>query len=128
MRTTDNKEVIVPNGAIYCATITNYSARSTRRVDMTFGISYDADLREARKILEQILADDERVLKDPAFVVALGALADSSVNFVARPWVNAADYWDVLWDTNEKVKLAFDGAGIGIPYPQMDVHLNKQDD
>jgi small conductance mechanosensitive channel len=128
MRTTDNKEVIVPNGSIYSATITNYSARSTRRVDMTFGISYDADLREARKILEQIITEDERVLKDPAPVVALGALADSSVNFLVRPWVNAADYWDVLWDTNEKVKLAFDAAGVGIPYPQMDVHLSKKDD
>ena len=127
MRTTDNKEVIVPNGAIYSATITNYSARSTRRVDMVFGISYDADIREARRILEGILSDDERILADPAPVVALSELADSSVNFVARPWVNAADYWDVKCDTNEKVKLAFDAAGIGIPYPQMDVHLSKED-
>jgi small conductance mechanosensitive channel len=127
MRTGDNKEVIVPNGAIYGSTITNFSARSTRRVDMVFGISYDADLREARAILEKILSEDERVLADPAPVVALGELADSSVNFLTRPWVNAADYWDVLWDTNEKVKLAFDAAGIGIPYPQMDVHLDKPD-
>jgi small conductance mechanosensitive channel len=128
MRTGDNKEVIVPNGQIYSATITNYSARDTRRVDMVFGISYDADIREAKAILEKILSDDERVLADPAPVVALGELADSSVNFVTRPWVNAADYWAVLWDTNEKVKLAFDAAGIGIPYPQMDVHIDKQSD
>jgi len=126
MRTGDNKEVLVPNGSIYSATITNYSARSTRRVDMVFGISYDADIREARRILEGILSEDERVLADPAPVVALGELADSSVNFITRPWVNAADYWEVLWDTNEKVKLAFDAAGIGIPYPQMDVHVNKE--
>ena len=128
MRTSDNKEVIVPNGTIYSATITNYSARSTRRVDMVFGISYDADIRVARQILERIFSEDERVLADPATVVALGELADSSVNFLARPWVNSADYSNVLWDANEKVKLAFDAAGIGIPYPQMDVHLSKEVD
>jgi small conductance mechanosensitive channel len=128
MRTGDNKEVIVPNGQIYGSAITNYSARPTRRVDMVFGISYDADIRQAKEILEKILAEDERILEDPAPVVALGELADSSVNFVTRPWVNSADYWAVLWDTNEKVKLAFDAAGIGIPYPQMDVHLDQQSD
>jgi len=128
MRTVDNKEVIVPNGAIYSDTITNYSARSTRRVDMVFGISYDADIRQARQILETIFSEDERILAEPAAVVALGELADSSVNFIARPWVKSEDYWDVLWDTNEKVKLAFDAAGIGIPYPQMDVHVSKEAD
>ncbi len=127
MRTGDNKEVIVPNGQIYSTTITNYSARSTRRIDMVFGIAYEADFRAAKKILEAILSDDDRILADPAPVVALGELADSSVNFLARPWVNAEDYWDVKWDTNEKVKLAFDAAGIGIPYSQMDVHLSKED-
>ncbi len=127
MRTGDNREVIVPNGPIYGGVIVNYSKRETRRVDMTFGIGYDADLLQAKKLLEEILAEDERILKDPAPVVAVAALADSSVNFVVRPWVNTADYWAVLWDTNEKVKLRFDEAGISIPFPQMDVHVHKQD-
>ena len=125
MKTGDNKEVIVPNGQVYGGTITNFSARSTRRVDMVVGIAYDADIRKAKNILLEILAADERVLKDPAPVVAVSELADSSVNFVVRPWVNSGDYWAVLWDTNEKVKYAFDEAGIGIPFPQMELHVNK---
>lgn len=128
MRTPDNREVIIPNGAIYSDVITNFSARDTRRVDMVFGIGYDDDLKKAKAILEDILAQDERVLKDPAAVVAVSELADSSVNFVVRPWVKSADYWDVLWETTEAVKLRFDAEGISIPYPQMDVHLNKTDD
>ncbi|MDX1347857.1 MAG: mechanosensitive ion channel [Thiomicrorhabdus chilensis] len=127
MRTGDNKEMIVPNGAIYSGPITNFSARDTRRVDMVFGIGYDDDIRKAKTILEKLVAEDERILKDPAPVIALSELGDSSVNFVVRPWVNSADYWAVMWDMNEKVKLAFDEEGISIPYPQMDVHLHKQD-
>ncbi|GGO81186.1 mechanosensitive ion channel protein [Marinobacterium nitratireducens] len=127
MRTGDNREVIVPNGGIYSGVITNYSKRATRRVDMVFGIGYDADLRKAKAILLEILDQDERVLKDPAPVVAVAALADSSVNFNVRPWVNSAEYWNVLWDTNEKVKLRFDEEGISIPFPQMDVHLHKDE-
>ena len=84
-------------------------------------------VRQAKAILENLVAEDDRILKDPAPVVALSELADSSVNFVVRPWVNSADYWAVMWDMNEKVKLAFDEAGISIPYPQMDVHLHKQE-
>ena len=126
MKTPDNKEVIVPNGHVYGGTITNFSARATRRVDMVFGISYDSDIRQAKEILTKIINADERVLKDPAPVIAVSELGDSSVNFVVRPWVNAADYWAVLWDTNEKVKYAFDEAGIGIPFPQMDVHMYKE--
>ncbi|MEM1111307.1 MAG: mechanosensitive ion channel domain-containing protein [Pseudomonadota bacterium] len=124
LTTPDNKEVIVPNGAILATNIINYSARDTRRVDMVFGISYDDDLLKAKQLLEDILAADERVLKDPEPVVALGELADSSVNFVVRPWVKSADYFAVLWDTTETVKLKFDEAGISIPYPQMDLHVN----
>ncbi|WP_028485796.1 mechanosensitive ion channel family protein [Thiomicrorhabdus chilensis] len=127
MRTGDNKEMIVPNGAIYSGPITNFSARDTRRVDMVFGIGYDDDIRKAKTILEKLVAEDERILKDPAPVIALSELGDSSVNFVVRPWVNSADYWAVMWDMNEKVKLTFDEEGISIPYPQMDVHLHKQD-
>ncbi len=125
MTTGDNREVIVPNSAILDSTITNYSARPTRRVDMVFGISYDDDIRQAKTLLEEIIAADERVLPEPAPVVALGELADSSVNFLVRPWVKTEDYWRFLWDVNEAVKIRFDEAGISIPYPQMDVHVTK---
>jgi len=127
MRTGDNRAIIVPNGAIYGGVIINYSAKDTRRVDMVFGIGYEADLRQAKQLLADIIAEDGRVLKDPGTVIAVSELADSSVNFIVRPWVNSADYWDVLWETTEKVKLRFDEAGISIPFPQMDVHLHKQD-
>jgi len=127
MTTPDNKEVIVPNGAILGNNITNYSARPTRRVDMVFGISYDDDIRKAKQLLEEIIAADERVLADPPPVIALGALADSSVNFLVRPWAKTEDYWRLLWDTTETVKLKFDEAGITIPYPQMDVHFDKDE-
>lgn len=123
--TPDNKEIIVPNGAVLGNNITNYSARPTRRVDMVFGISYDDDIRKAKELLEQIVAADDRVLAEPAPVVALGELADSSVNFLVRPWVNSADFWAVKWDITEAVKLKFDEADITIPYPQMDVHFDK---
>ncbi len=127
LTTPDNKEVIVPNGAVYSNSITNYSARPTRRVDMVFGIGYDDDLKQAKALLEEIIAADDRILAEPAPVVALGELGDSSVNFLVRPWVNAADYWAVLWHTTESVKLKFDEAGISIPYPQMDVHFDKSE-
>ena len=125
MTTPDNKEVIVPNGAILGNNITNYSARPTRRVDMVFGISYDDDIRKAKQILEEIIAADDRVLAEPAPVIVLGELADSSVNFLVRPWAKSEDYWALLWDTTETVKLKFDAAGISIPYPQMDIHMDK---
>ncbi|WMS87209.1 mechanosensitive ion channel family protein [Pleionea litopenaei] len=127
MRTGDNKEIIVPNGAIYGGTITNFSARPTRRVDMVFGIGYGDDIKKTKEVLARILAEDERILKDPAPVIAVSELGDSSVNFIVRPWVNSADYWNVYWDTHEKVKLTFDEEGISIPFPQMDVHLDKSD-
>ncbi len=126
MRTGDNREVIVPNGPIYSGVITNYSKRDTRRVDMVFGIGYEANLLQAKQLLADILAEDERILAEPKSVIAVSELADSSVNFVVRPWVRTGDYWDVLWDTTEKVKLRFDEAGISIPFPQMDVHVHKQ--
>ncbi|MBY4677878.1 mechanosensitive ion channel family protein [Marinobacterium arenosum] len=127
MRTPDNREVIVPNGAIYGGVITNFSARDTRRVDMVFGIGYGDDLLKAKKLLEAIIAEDDRILAEPEPVVAVSALADSSINFVVRPWVKSGDYWNVLWDTTEKVKLRFDEEGISIPFPQMDVHLHKSE-
>ena len=125
MKTPDNKRVIVPNAQITSNPITNYSAEPIRRVDLVIGISYDADLLLAKKLLEDILKNDERVLAEPEFSIKVGALADSSVNLNVRPWVNSADYWGVYWDTLEKVKLTFDANDIGIPFPQMDVHLFK---
>lgn len=127
MRSGDNKEIIVPNGKIFGGNITNYSARDTRRIDMTFGISYDSDLRKARDILQQLLDSDERVLPEPAPVIAVSELADSSVNFIVRPWVKASDYWPLKYEYTEKVKLTFDENGITIPFPQMDVHVSKSD-
>jgi len=125
MRTGDNREVIVPNGAIYSGVITNFSARDTRRVDMVFGIGYDDDLLQAKEIINRILSEDERILADPAPTVAVGELADSSVNFNVRPWCKTADYWGVYGDVHEKIKLTFDAEGISIPYPQMDIHQHK---
>ena len=125
MLTPDNREVIVPNGAVYGGTITNFSARDTRRIDLVFGIGYGDDVKKARDIMVQTMESDERILKDPAPTVAVSELADSSVNFVVRPWVNASDYWDVKWDLTEKIKLAFDAQGVSIPFPQMDVHTDK---
>ncbi|MGQ8364830.1 mechanosensitive ion channel family protein [Glaciecola sp. 1036] len=126
MHTVDNKKVIVPNGAIYGGNITNFSAMDTRRVDMTFGVSYDDDIKKVKELLIEMINADERVLQDPKPVVALHSLGDSSVNFIVRPWVKASDYWGVLFDFNESVKLRFDKEGISIPYPQMDVHVHKQ--
>jgi small conductance mechanosensitive channel len=125
MRTGDNREIIVPNGGIFGGTITNYSARETRRVDMVFGIGYDDDIRKAKETIKDILDADARILKDPAPLIAVGELADSSVNFNVRPWCKSSDYWDVYFDTHEKIKLTFDEQGISIPYPQMDVHNPK---
>lgn len=127
MRTGDNREVIVPNGSIYDGTITNFSARDTRRIDLVFGIGYDSDLRKAKQLLIEILEADERILKDPAPLVAVSELADSSVNFNVRPWVNTSDYWAVLYDVTEKVKITFDENNISIPFPQMDVHMSKSE-
>ena len=128
LTTGDNREVIVPNGAILSNNIVNYSARDTRRVDMVFGIGYDDDIKKAKKLLEQIVAADDRILTDPEPLVALGELGDSSVNFLVRPWVKSGDYWGVLWGTTETVKLKFDEAGISIPFPQMDIHIDKPTD
>lgn len=125
IRTGDNREVIVPNSQIYGGTIVNYSAKATRRIDMVFGIGYGDDIAKAKQIIEDIMKQDERILEDPAPAVALGELADSSVNFNVRPWVNSGDYWPVRADMLEKVKLAFDANGISIPFPQQDVHMHN---
>ncbi len=127
MNTPDNKEIIVPNGNIYGGNITNFSAKDTRRVDMKFGIGYGDDLLKAKKLLEEMVVADSRILTEPAPQIAVAELGDSSVNFVVRPWVNSGDYWGVMFDFTEAVKLRFDAEGISIPFPQMDVHMHKQD-
>ena len=123
--TLDTHRVIVPQGAITADVITKVNANPTRRVDMVFGIGYDDDILKAKNILMELLTADERVLKDPAPTVAVAELADSSVNFNVRPWCATSEYWNVYFDTHEKVKLAFDAEGISIPYPQMDIHQHK---
>jgi len=128
MRSGDNREIIIPNGEIFGGTIVNYSKRSTRRVDMVFGIGYDDDIKKAKEIISKILDEDERVLEDPAPLVAVAELADSSVNFNVRPWCKTEEYWNVYFDTHEKIKLTFDAEGISIPYPQMDIHQQGHQD
>jgi len=123
--TGDNKEVIIPNGSIYSSNIINYSSRKTRRIDMIFSVGYGDDIRLAKEIILKVIAEEERVLKEPAPDVAVGELAASSVNFVVRPWVKAEDYWAVRFALNEKIKLAFDSNQITIPFPQMNINVQK---
>ncbi|MDG2168802.1 MAG: mechanosensitive ion channel [Opitutales bacterium] len=123
MRTPDNKVIIVPNSQIMGGAIINFSTKPTRRVDLVIGCGYDDDLKKVRSVLESILEDDERILKDPSYTIGLSELSDSSVNFVVRPWVNAADYWDVYFGVQEEVFNRFGAEGISIPYPQTDVHV-----
>jgi small conductance mechanosensitive channel len=122
LKTPDNKKVIIPNSKITGDNIVNYSAKEMRRIDLVFGIGYGDDIRKAKQVLQQILAADERILKDPAPTIGVLELGDSSVNFAVRPWVRTADYWAVYFDLTEKVKLTFDEQGISIPFPQRDVH------
>jgi small conductance mechanosensitive channel len=128
LRTGDNKQIIVPNGQIMDSIITNYSANDTRRVDMVVGVSYDDDLDKVRSTIEELVAAEDRILDEPACTIAVSALADSSVNFVVRPWVKTADYWGVMFDMTEAIKKRFDKEGISFPFPQQDVHLHKVDD
>jgi len=126
LKTPDNKTVIIPNAKLTGDNIINYSAKESRRVDMVFGVSYDAELTKVRDILKDMLSKDDRVLKDPAPTIGVLELADSSVNFAVRPWVKTADYWDVYFSMTENVKRRFDAEGIGIPFPQRDVHVYEQ--
>lgn len=125
LHTGDNKQVIIPNGAIYSSNIINYSAMGTRRIDMVFGIGYGDDMKKARDIIAAVIAAEERVLKEPVPLIAVGELGACSVNLFVRPWVRANDYWDVKFALTENIKQAFDDNGISIPFPQLDVHLNK---
>ena len=119
----DNVRIIIPDGQVTGNNIVNYTVNGTRRVDLTVGVSYDDDLKKARKVIEQVLADDSRILAEPSATVAVSELGDSSVNFVVRPWVNVTDYWDVYFNITESLKVALDKNGISIPYPQRDIHM-----
>ena len=128
LKTGDNKQVIVPNGQIMDSIITNYSANDTRRVDMVVGVSYDDDLDKVRDTIKELIAAEDRILDEPACTIAVSALADSSVNFVVRPWVKTPDYWGVMFDLTEAIKKRFDKDGITFPFPQQDVHLHTVKD
>lgn len=123
LSTPDNRKVIVPNAQMMSGAITNYSARETRRVDLTVRVGYDDDINNVRRILESVVNDDTRVLQDPAPNIRMNAMGDSCVEWIVRPWVQAADYWDVHWEMTEEIKSRFDREGISIPFPQRDVHV-----
>lgn len=125
LNTPDNKIIIIPNGGLANSSIINFSAMPQRRVDFSFGIGYNDDFEQAKQIIHEIIAADERILKDPAPFVRVGELADSSVNITTRVWVDAGNFWGVHFDMIENVKKRFDAEGISIPYPQMDVHVNQ---
>ena len=124
LRTGDNKTIIIPNAGLMNDNIVNYSSKPTRRLDLVIGIGYDDDIKKAKNVLSELMQQDPRILKDPAPTLGLLELADSSVNFAVRPWVNSADYWAVHFDLLESIKLRFDQEGISIPYPQQDIHLH----
>ena len=121
--TPDNQEIVIPNSNVWRNVITNITASDTRRVDLVFGIGYEDDIEKATRVLREVATDHPLVLEDPEPVIQLHELADSSVNFICRPWVRSADYWTVYWDLMRKMKERFDAEGISIPYPQRDIHL-----
>jgi small conductance mechanosensitive channel len=123
LKTPDNKTIFIPNGVLSNASITNFSTESTRRVDMVFGIGYSDNITKAKEIIESILKNDGRILNEPAPLIVVSELADSSVNITMRAWCNNADYWGIYFKMQESVKLEFDKQGISIPFPQRDVHV-----
>jgi small conductance mechanosensitive channel len=125
LKTPDNKTIIIPNGGLSTGSMINYSAEATRRVDWTIGIGYGDDADKAQAVIRKMMEDDDRILKDPAPFVEVSELADSSVNFAARAWVNAGDYWGVYFDMNKNVYKTFAKEGLNIPFPQMDVHVHN---
>ena len=124
LATPDNKIIIIPNGGLSTGVMKNYSREATRRVDWEFGIAYGEDYTKAKAVIARLLDADGRVLKDPAYFIALTSLGESSVNIVVRAWVNAGDYWGVYFDMNEKVYKTFAEENLNIPFPQLDVHLH----
>lgn len=125
LKTPDNKVIYIPNGGLSTGSLTNFSQEATRRVDWSFGIAYGDNVEKARTVLLNLINADTRILKEPEPFIGLGELADSSVNLTVRAWVNAADFWDVFFDMNENVYKVFEKEGLSIPFPQMDVHLDK---
>jgi len=122
----DNRKIILPNSKISGDTITNFSAIDSRRIDMVFGISYSDDMKKAKEVLMKVLESDDRVLKDPAPVVAVSELGDSSVNLVCRPWVKPSDYWGAYFDITENGKVELEKNGMSIPFPQRDIHVFQE--
>lgn len=125
LKTPDNKTIIIPNGGLSTGSMTNFSTEPRRRVDWTFGIAYGDDVDKAKSVIKSLSDADARILKDPEVFIAVSALADSSVNFAVRAWVNAEDYWGVFFDMNENIYKTFAKEGLNIPFPQMDVHVHK---
>lgn len=123
MRSGDNKQIIVPNSQVMGTTITNYSTKPTRRLDLVIGVGYGDDLQKVKAVLSDLLAAEERILPEPQPTIGVLALGESSVDFAVRPWVNSGDYWPVLFDLQEAIKLRFDVEGISIPFPQRDIHI-----
>ena len=123
MATGDNVRIVVPNSAVYGDIVKNYSYNETRRIDLVMGIGYGDDIGQAMQIIERVVTGDERTLSDPAPVIAVAELADSSVNLVVRPWCNASDYWGLRWDLTRKLKEELEAGGCNIPFPQTDVHI-----
>lgn len=125
LNTPDNRLVIVPNGSVYANTIVNYSAFPTRRIDLVVRVAYDNDLRQTRELIERLIADDKRILTDPAPIVRVVDLTESGVELVLRPWVHKENYWAVRWQLIESIKLAFDEKGFGFALPRRDIHLRQ---
>lgn len=125
LKTPDNKTIIIPNGGLSTSSMTNYSTEERRRVDWTIGVGYGDDLDKARQVIRKLCDDDSRILKDPEVFIAVSELADNSVNFAVRAWVDAENYWGAFFDMNENVYKTFGKEGLNIPYPQMDVHIHK---
>ena len=123
MHTGDNVRIVIPNGAIYGDIVKNYSYNDTRRIDLVMGIGYGDDIGQAIQIIERVVTGDSRTLTDPAPVIAVAELGDSSVNLVVRPWCNASDYWALRWNLTRKLKEELEAGGCNIPYPQSDVHI-----
>ncbi len=125
INTFDNRRIVIPNGELSNASLTNLSAYETRRCDMSFGIGYGDDIDKAKAICRRLIQEDERALEEPAPLIVVGGLGDSSVDLTVRAWTKSADLWPFYWDMQEKVKKAFDAEGVSIPFPQRDVHMYK---
>jgi len=125
LKTPDNVTIIIPNGGLSTSSMTNYSVEARRRVDFLFGIGYGDDVDKAKKVLKKLIDEDDRILQEPAPFIAVKELGDSSVNLVVRVWAEAANYWGIFFDMHEKVYKTFDKEGLNIPFPQMDVHVQK---